>query len=84
MFVGKVGGTDFGEAAKAEYESLHQKLLSLPDTTRVFPGHNYGTSPESTIGKERESNPFLVQPDFEAFLDLKRNWLEYKRIHGIK
>ena len=84
LFVGKVGGTDFGAGARAEYDSLHKKLLKLPDSTRVFPGHDYGTAPESTIEKERENNPFLIQPEFETFVDLKRNWTEYKRKHGIQ
>ena len=83
LFVGKVGGTDFGENARIEYKSLHNKLLSLPDATRVFPGHNYGVAPESTIGHERKTNPFLLQPDVYAFIDLKKNWLAYKRAHGI-
>lgn len=83
LFVGKVGGTGFGDDARQEYESLHEKLLKLPGETRVFPGHNVGVSPQSTIANERKTNPFLLQPDFEAFLDLKRNWLEYKREHGI-
>jgi glyoxylase-like metal-dependent hydrolase (beta-lactamase superfamily II) len=83
LFVGKVGGTDFGRQARTEYDSLHGKLLALPGETRVFPGHDYGTAPESTIGNERETNPFLIQPDFESFVDLKKNWAEYKRKHGI-
>lgn len=84
LFVGKVGGTGFGSDARAEYHSLHNKLTTLPDSTRVFPGHNYGVSPESTILHERKTNPFLLQPDINSFIDLKRNWLEYKRIHGIE
>ncbi len=84
LFVGKVGGTDLGAQAKTEYESLHQKLMKLPDETRVFPGHDYGVAPKSTIVHERETNPFLVRPDFEAFVDLKRNWSAYKEAHGIK
>ena len=83
LFVGKVGGTDLGRQAKIEYESLHQVLMQLPDETRVFPGHNYGTAPESTIQHERETNPFLIQKDFESFVDLKRNWAAYKKAHGI-
>jgi len=83
LFVGKIGGTDFGAQARTEYESLHQKLLTLPDSTRVFPGHNYGVAPESTIGHEGQTNPFLIQPDFESFVDLKRNWDAYKKAHGI-
>jgi glyoxylase-like metal-dependent hydrolase (beta-lactamase superfamily II) len=83
LFVGKVGGTDYGPGAKAEHHSLHQKLLALPGDTRVFPGHDYGVARESTIEHERQTNPFLLQPDFEAFVDLKRNWLAYKQEHGI-
>lgn len=83
LFVGKVGGTDFGDNARKQYDSLHKKLLTLPDATRVFPGHNVGVSPESTILHERQTNPFLLQPDIEAFIDLKRNWLAYKKEHGI-
>lgn len=84
LFVGKIGGTDFGTQARREYDSLHQRLLTLPDDTRVFPGHNYGTQPESTINIERDTNPFLIQPDFDAFVNLKRNWTAYKQAHGIR
>ncbi len=83
LFVGKVGGTDFGPGARAEYDSLHLKLMALPDDTRVLPGHNYGAAPESTINHERETNPFLIQPDFDHFVWLKQNWAAYKQEHGI-
>lgn len=83
LFVGKVGGTDLGNGAKGEYESLHKRLLSLPGETRVFPGHDVGVAPESTIQHERETNPFLLRLDYESFADLKRNWAAYKKEHGI-
>jgi hydroxyacylglutathione hydrolase len=83
LFVGKVGGTDLGAGARREWDSL-QKLMELPDDTRVWPGHNYGVAPTSTIGHEKETNPFLIQPTFDAFIDLKANWLVYKKKHGIK
>ncbi|MBF0431697.1 MAG: MBL fold metallo-hydrolase [Fibrobacteria bacterium] len=83
LFVGKVGGTDFGRQAEIEYLSLHEKLLTLPDNTRVFPGHDYGIAPTSTIGNEKETNPFLLQPNLESFIDLKTNWLQYKQQYGI-
>ena len=83
LFVGKVGGTDLGDGAKTEYESLHQRLLTLPGETRVFPGHDVGVAPESTIRHERETNPFLLRPDCESFVELKRNWAAYKEEHGI-
>ncbi len=83
LFVGKVGGTDLGDGAASQYRSLHEKLLQLPPATRVFPGHDVGASPQSTIGHERETNPFLLRPDLAAFVDLKRHWAEYKKEHGI-
>ncbi len=84
LFVGKVGGTDLGAGARLEYDSLHGKLMRLDPAVEVYPGHNYGTAPTSTIGKEIETNPFILRESFEAFLDLKKNWLQYKEEHGIE
>ena len=84
LFVGKVGGTDYGTGARAEYESLHKKILTLPDNLRVFPGHDYGVRPQSTLGREKQENPFILRKDFNDFLDLKKNWLAYKKEHGIE
>lgn len=83
LFVGKVGGTDFGPGAKREFESLH-RLMELPDETEVYPGHDYGVAPTSTIGHEKKTNPFLLRTDFEDFVYLKEHWAEYKREHGIR
>lgn len=83
LFVGKVGGTDYDAGARTEYQSL-KKLISLPGETTVWPGHDYGTAPSSTIAHEKETNPFLLCRTFEEFVDLKMNWLEYKRQHGIR
>ncbi len=83
LFVGKVGGTDFGDQAKTQFESLHRKLMILSDDTRVFPGHDVGVKPHSMIGYEKKNNPFLLQKKFADFVELKKNWLEYKKEHGI-
>lgn len=90
LFCGKVGGTgDFfpGSSARQEYDSL-QRLMKLPSDTLVFPGHDYyggeGQMPHSTIGFERDNNPFLTAVDYEAFCDLKDNWAEYKKEHNIR
>ena len=83
LFVGKVGGTDYGEGARQEYASL-QKLMTLDDDVEVYPGHNFGVKPSSTIGEERATNPFLLRDSLDAFIDLKKNWLQYKKDHGIK
>ncbi|MFC1479304.1 MBL fold metallo-hydrolase [Planctomycetota bacterium] len=83
LFVGKVGGTGFGEDARQEYESLHKKLMVLHDEFHVYPGHDVGVKSVSTIGNEKRENPFILCPDFNAFLDLKKNWVQYKKEHGI-
>ncbi|MFC1858976.1 MBL fold metallo-hydrolase [Thermodesulfobacteriota bacterium] len=60
LFVGSVGRTDGPHASWPQlFESIKTKLLVLPDETEIFPGHNYGMSPTSTIGHERVHNPFV-------------------------
>ncbi|GAB4323406.1 MAG: hydroxyacylglutathione hydrolase family protein [Candidatus Sumerlaeia bacterium] len=83
LFVGKVGGTDYGEGARQEWDSLHHKILPLGDHIQVWPGHDFGVQPTSTLGREKASNPFLLQPTFEDFVNLKKNWLQYKKEHNI-
>lgn len=83
LFVGKVGGTHSEAAARKQYDALHEKLMILPPETVVYPGHDVGAAPTSTIRAEKEGNPFLIQPDFAAFLHLKANWAAYKQEHGI-
>ena len=56
LFAGSIGRTDLpGGSFKRIIDSLHEKILALPDDTVVVPGHG----PLTTIGDERESNPFL-------------------------
>ncbi len=60
LFVGSVGRTDGPKASWREMlDSIEQRLLTLPDDTEIFPGHNYGTEPTSTVQRERLTNPFL-------------------------
>ena len=83
LFVGKVGGTYGEEDARTEFESL-KKLMILPPDTEVWPGHNYGEKPSSTIGFELKNNPFIKRlNEFSEFLWLKQNWSKYKQEHGI-
>jgi glyoxylase-like metal-dependent hydrolase (beta-lactamase superfamily II) len=83
LFVGKVGGTDLGEGARKEWDSLH-KLMKLDSGIEVWPGHDFGDAPSSTIGHELKNNPFLLRKTFEDFVELKANWVQYKKEHGIK
>jgi hydroxyacylglutathione hydrolase len=58
LFAGSIGRTDLpGGSMQKILQSLHGTVLALPDETVVVPGHG----PSTTIGKERESNPFLVK-----------------------
>lgn len=60
LFVGGVGRTDLpGGSWEVLQESIRRKLFVLPDDTIVYPGHNYGITPTSTIGKEKDYNPYL-------------------------
>jgi hydroxyacylglutathione hydrolase len=56
LFAGSIGRTDLpGGSYEKILNSLHEQVLALPDDTRVIPGHG----PSTTIGEERENNPFL-------------------------
>ena len=56
LFAQSVGRSDFpGGNQKTLIQSIHTKLLVLPETTVVYPGHG----PSSTIGREKKHNPFL-------------------------
>jgi hydroxyacylglutathione hydrolase len=56
LFAGGVGRTDlFGGDMELLLRSIVERLMTLPDETRVLPGHG----PETTIGEERAHNPFL-------------------------
>ncbi len=86
LFVGDVGRPDLVDAAPErirqaavdQYHSIHDKILTLPDTTELYPAH-YGASacgglflspkPVSTIGFERRWNRFVQLPDPEAFVE---------------
>ena len=89
LFVGDVGRVDIlssrlpvAELAGLMYDSLHRKLLTLPDHTRVYPAHGAGSlcgrsmsaERSSTIGQERATNPALAPMSREAFIaDITRD-----------
>jgi len=71
LFVSRCGRADLpGSNVEDLYESL-QRLRQLPTETKVFPGHDYGPQPFSTIGWELENNEFLRCPDLESFIKLR-------------
>ncbi|MCW8859346.1 MAG: hydroxyacylglutathione hydrolase family protein [Deltaproteobacteria bacterium] len=71
LFVSRCGRADLpGSDVALLYSSL-QRLKALPYQTKVFPGHDYGPTPTSTIGWELENNAFVKCPDLESFIQLR-------------
>ena len=70
LFVGECGRTDLpGGNSKSMYHSLFHKLLKLSDNVEVYPGHDYGPKPSSTIGEERRSNYTLEPRTLAEFIE---------------
>ncbi len=73
LFVGECGRTDLPGGDPGElYDSLQHRLLALDDALVVLPGHDYGTTPTSTIGRERQENYTLQPRTKEQFLAFMR------------
>ena len=86
LFIGDVGRPDLlasigftkEELADSLYDSLHEQLLTLPDSTRVYPAHgagsacgkNLSTDTWSTIGEQRTTNYALLAESKDTFFDL--------------
>ena len=61
LFVGAAGRTDLGGASlETMLESIEKRILTLPDETIIHPGHDYGDTPSSTLGREREENIYIT------------------------
>jgi hydroxyacylglutathione hydrolase len=61
LFVGAAGRTDLpGGSLTQLIASLEEKIMPLPDETRIWPGHDYGDTPTSTLGEEKVDNPYLT------------------------
>ena len=71
LFVGNCGRIDLpGGSAKDLYHSLFDVLYSLDDDLILYPGHNYGSSEVSTIGKEKSTNLVMQKRTEQQFLEM--------------
>ena len=71
LMIRGTGRTDFQNGcARAQYDSIFNRLLTLPDDTMVFPGHDYKGDTVSTIGEEKRYNPRLQVNGVEAYVAL--------------
>lgn len=73
LLINGCGRTDFQSGSAQDlYESASNKLFTLPDDTRVWPGHDYKGQSVSTIGWERRNNARLANRTCEQFVELMR------------
>ncbi len=71
LFVGNCGRVDLpGGSAKELYHSLFDVLVKMDDSLVLYSGHNYGSTPISTLGKEKQSNFVLQKRTVEEFVEL--------------
>jgi sulfur dioxygenase len=62
LLIDGCGRTDFQQGRPDRlYDSVHTKLFTLPESTIVYPGHDYKGRTESTIGEQKKNNPRLAQ-----------------------
>ncbi len=74
LFIRGTGRTDFQQGdPSAQYDSLFNKLLKLPEDTLVYPGHDYKGDTVSTIGEEKRFNPRLQVSSVDEYADIMNN-----------
>lgn len=68
LFVNACGRVDMpGGDVEKMWHSLNRKLRALPDSTIIYPGHHYGSQITSTIGEQKETNPYMNYTSVEHF-----------------
>lgn len=71
LMVGGTGRADFaGGDAGEQYDSIIERLFTLPDRTVVLPGHDYRGNTSSTIGAEKKDNPRIAGRTRQEYIDL--------------
>lgn len=74
LLIRGTGRTDFQNgSARAQYDSIFNRLLKLPDETMVFPAHDYKGDTVSTIGEEKRYNPRLQVRSIDEYIELMGN-----------
>jgi glyoxylase-like metal-dependent hydrolase (beta-lactamase superfamily II)/rhodanese-related sulfurtransferase len=74
LLIRGTGRTDFQNgSARAQYDSIFNRLLKLPEETLVFPAHDYKGDTVSTIGEEKRYNPRLQVRSIDEYVELMGN-----------
>lgn len=70
LFIDGCGRCDLpGGNAKLMYQTLANVILKLPDSTVIYPGHNYGEVAFATLAEQKQTNPYLQAKNLEHFLN---------------
>lgn len=74
LLINGTGRTDFQNGdPKAQYDSLFNKILKLPDNTKVYPAHDYNGKKYSTIIEEKNNNPRLQVNSMDEYVKIMTN-----------
>ena len=74
LLINGTGRTDFQNGSSTDaYNSIFNKLLTLPDETLLYPAHDYKGEKVSTIGKEKKFNPRLQVNNVDEYIDIMNN-----------
>mgnify|MGYP001188559083 FL=1 len=74
LLINGTGRTDFqGGSAKEQYNSIFNKLFKLPETTLIYPAHDYNGKKFSSIGNEKRNNPRLQISSLNQYEEIMNN-----------
>lgn len=75
LLIGQAGRSDLpGGNPEEQYDSLFQRVLPLPERTRIYPGHDYQDQEFSTLREEKRANPFLQQRSRQQFAEFVKEF----------
>ena len=83
IFVGKVGGTKTDEDARVEWDSLQRVLKAIPSSATIWPATTMARGPaQRSRSSARPTRSCLA--DVDGFLEMKREWPDYKKRLGLR
>ncbi len=75
LLIGQAGRSDLpGGNPEQQFDSLVNKVLPLPDSTKIYPGHDYADQEFALLGNERKTNPFLQQKSKDTYTEFIREF----------
>lgn len=75
LLIGQAGRSDLpGGSSEEQYDSLFNKILKLPEDTKIYPGHDYEDNEYSLLKYEAQNNPFLEQRSKEEYVEFVKDF----------